>query len=65
MAHRIVSGQRADSTTASGEMTKAKAQKSFDKYVALARDAKGDSVEREDCYQHADHFWRVMKELTG
>jgi hypothetical protein len=44
-----------------------KAQKCFDGCVSLTRDAtvKGDPVDREDCYQHADHFWRVMKDLTG
>jgi hypothetical protein len=44
--------------------TSARAQKSYDRYVALARDAaaRGDPVEMENCYQHAEHFLRVIKE---
>jgi len=34
------------------------------RYVALAREAglKGDAVEAENCYQHAEHFYRLMRE---
>jgi hypothetical protein len=44
--------------------TSAKAQKNYESYVALARDAaaRGDTIEVENCYQHAEHFLRVMKE---
>jgi hypothetical protein len=47
--------------------TGARAQKSYDNYVRLARDAAatGDTVEMENCYQHAEHFFRVMKELAA
>lgn len=40
------------------------AQQMFDKYVQLARDASsnGDRVQAENCYQHADHFMRMIKE---
>ena len=37
-------------------------KKSYARYVAMARAAalKGDAVETENCYQHAEHFFRVM-----
>jgi len=36
-------------------------------YVTLAQAAAltGDTVETENCYQHAEHYYRVMKERTG
>jgi hypothetical protein len=36
-------------------------------YLALAQAAAltGDAVETENCYQHAEHYYRVMKERTG
>ena len=39
------------------------AQRSYERYLALARDAAavGDAVEMENCYQHAEHFFRTMK----
>jgi hypothetical protein len=35
-------------------------------YVALARTAAlaGDAVETENYYQHAEHYFRLMKERT-
>jgi hypothetical protein len=47
--------------------TSARAQPSYEKYLALARNAlaRGDAVEMEDCYQHAEHFLRVMKERAA
>jgi hypothetical protein len=32
--------------------------------VALAREAgmKGDAIEAENCYQHAEHFYRLMRD---
>ncbi len=42
----------------------ANAQRNYERYIALAREASlsGDSVEMENCYQHAEHYFRVMKE---
>jgi hypothetical protein len=42
------------------------AQRKYDTYVSLARDARtrGDLVEMENCYQHAEHYFRVMREQT-
>ena len=50
-------GGRHNNTTAS-------AQRNYERYLALARDAAsaGDSVEMENCYQHAEHYFRVMQE---
>lgn len=42
----------------------AKAQ--YERYVALARAAAltGDAVETENYYQHAEHYFRTMRERT-
>ena len=39
----------------------------FDHYTALARaaTASGDAIESENCYQHAEHYFRHMKEKTA
>ena len=44
----------------------ANAQRNYERYMALAREAalSGDNVEMENCYQHAEHYFRVMKERT-
>ena len=46
--------------------TSANAQKSYDSYVALAREAasRGDTIAAENFYQHAEHFLRLLKEPT-
>ena len=43
------------------------ARQNYERYLELARDAarRGDPVEAENCYQHAEHYFRVMKERTG
>jgi hypothetical protein len=42
----------------------ANAKRSYEKYVTLARAAalSGDVVETENYYQHAEHYFRLMKE---
>jgi hypothetical protein len=39
-------------------------QGSYERYMALARAArsKGDATEMENCYQHAEHYFRLMNE---
>jgi hypothetical protein len=39
------------------------AKQSYERYLAKARDAQlsGDTIEMENCYQHAEHYFRVMK----
>ncbi len=46
--------------------TCATAQRNYERYLALARAAtsSGDIVETENCYQHAEHYFRVMR-ATG
>ena len=45
----------------------ANAQRNYERYVALARDAAslGDLIEAENCYQHAEHYFRVMRERAS
>ncbi len=45
-------------TTSSGN-----ARQNYEKYLVRAREAgaAGDRVEMENCYQHAEHYWRVMQ----
>ena len=40
------------------------AHRNYERYLTLAKDAasKGDMVEAENCYQHAEHYFRVMRE---
>jgi hypothetical protein len=39
-------------------------RRNYDRYIALAKDAasRGDRIEMENCYQHAEHYFRVMRE---
>ena len=39
------------------------ARRNYEWYLALAREAalKGDTIEMENCYQHAEHYYRVME----
>jgi hypothetical protein len=40
----------------------ASAERQYRRYLALAREASanGDTVEMENLYQHAEHYFRVM-----
>jgi hypothetical protein len=42
----------------------ANARRNFERYIALAKEAssRGDTIEMQNCYQHAEHYFRVMKE---
>lgn len=48
-----------------GQGVNAKAR--YVRYVAMARAAAqaGDVVEAENCYQHAEHYFRLMRERPG
>jgi hypothetical protein len=39
------------------------AMRNYERYLARAREAQlsGDVVEMENCYQHAEHYLRVMR----
>lgn len=41
----------------------ANAQRTYDRYVELAKEAlrSGDPIEAENCYQHAEHYYRMMR----
>jgi hypothetical protein len=38
------------------------AHRNYERYLALAREAalSGDTIEMENCYQHAEHYFRLM-----
>ena len=57
---RIASGSR------TAQVTAASAKQSHDRYLELAREAQrvGDKVEVQNYLQHAEHFFRVMRELS-
>jgi hypothetical protein len=39
------------------------ARQKYENYLARAREGQvaGDAVEMENCYQHAEHYWRLMR----
>jgi hypothetical protein len=45
-------------------MTDANAHRNYERYLALAREAAsaGDAIQTENWYQHAEHYFRLMKE---
>jgi hypothetical protein len=45
-----------------GDGPPANAHRAYERYLALAREASlsGDAVEAENCYQHAEHYFRVL-----
>ena len=48
-------------------VTIASAEHSHERYLELAREAQrvGDKIEAENCLQHAEHFFRVLRELSA
>ena len=42
----------------------ANAHRNYERYLALAREATsaGDAVQTENWYQHAEHYFRMMRE---
>jgi hypothetical protein len=40
------------------------AHRNYERYLAMAREAasSGDRVEMENCYQHAEHYFRVIND---
>ena len=43
------------------------ARQKYETYLVRAREAQlaGDAVEMENCYQHAEHYWRVMRDAEA
>ncbi|MEW5964213.1 MAG: DUF4167 domain-containing protein [Pseudomonadota bacterium] len=56
--------RRNKTTTSRGGIS---ARASYERYLALARDAAsaGNTIEAENFYQHADHYFRVMRADQG
>jgi hypothetical protein len=54
--HGLHPGRRPNNTAGNAE-------RNYERYLALAREAasKGDTIEMENCYQHAEHNFRVMR----
>ena len=44
--------------------TTGNARSRYESYMSMARDAasRGDTIEAENLYQHAEHYFRVMRE---
>ena len=60
------SNQRPPGIRPSGDGRQAvgNARNNYERYTAMAKDAarRGDVVEAENLYQHAEHYFRVMRE---
>jgi hypothetical protein len=62
--------QRPQLTPPSGRATRQRqngagnAHRNYERYMALAREANshGDLIEAENCYQHAEHYFRLTRE---
>jgi hypothetical protein len=60
------SNRPASNSTRQESDSKVNARARYAKYIALARAAAltGDAVETENYYQHAEHYFRVIKDRT-
>jgi hypothetical protein len=58
---------RAPQFQSGGGGSSADAKRQYERYLALARAAlvNGDAVEAQNFYQHAEHFFRTMREQDG
>jgi hypothetical protein len=56
-------GRSASSASKSAPNTLLNAKRGYERYVALANASAmtGDAIEAENYYQHADHYFRLMK----
>ena len=47
-----------------GRRVVANARNNYERYTTMAKDAarRGDDIEAENCYQHAEHYFRLMRE---
>ena len=57
-------GIRPDAAARQHQNGAGNAQRNYERYLALAHEAtlNGGIVEAENCYQHAEHYFRVMRE---
>ena len=53
-----------NSATRQGQNGAGNAHKNYERYMALAREAtvNGDIIEAENCYKHAEHYFRMTRE---
>ena len=60
------SNRSTSSSTRRGPDQGVNAKAQYERYVTLARAAAltGDAVETENYYQHAEHYFRMMRERT-
>jgi orotidine-5'-phosphate decarboxylase len=60
-------GVRADAAARQRQNGAGNAARNYERYLALAREAtlNGDIVEAGNCYQYAEHYFRVMRERDG
>jgi uncharacterized protein DUF4167 len=64
---RRPAGDRRNTTRQHQNRSLGNASRNHARYLALAREATlaGDTIEAENCYQHAEHYFRVMRERDG
>ena len=57
-------GDRTGSSSRQRNGSSGNAHKNYERYLALAQEASlaGDTIEMENCYQHAEHYFRVMRD---
>jgi hypothetical protein len=57
-------GVSADAAARQRQNGAGNATRNYERYLALAREAtlNGDIVEAENCYQYAEHYFRVIRE---
>jgi hypothetical protein len=57
--------QQWDQAVRRPQMDGGNARQHYERYLARAREAQvaGDVIEMENCYQHAEHYLRVMRGL--
>ena len=57
-------GQRGGMALNNRNRSDGNAGRNYVRYIALAKEAasRGDTIEAENCHQHAEHYFRTMRE---
>ena len=57
-------GQRGGMALNNQNRSDGNAHRNYVRYIALAKEAasRGDTIEAENCHQHAEHYFRTMRE---
>jgi hypothetical protein len=55
---------RGRANVSASKLSQPNAKREYERYLGLANAtaANGDAVETENCYQHAEHYFRLMRE---